>query len=52
MAYFAKVTSVAPEGKANAVIMGRNTWESIPPKFRPLPNRVNVVLTTNTEYQL
>jgi dihydrofolate reductase/thymidylate synthase len=31
----------------NAVVMGRKTWESIPPKFRPLPNRWNVVLTTN-----
>lgn len=29
----------------NAVVMGRRTWESIPPKFRPLPGRINVVLT-------
>ena len=27
------------------VIMGRKTWESIPPKFRPLPGRRNIVLT-------
>ncbi|KAF6766057.1 dihydrofolate reductase [Ephemerocybe angulata] len=33
--YFAQVTSNAPEGTQNAVIMGRNTWESIPKKFRP-----------------
>jgi dihydrofolate reductase len=27
--------------------MGRRTYESIPPRFRPLPNRRNVVLTRN-----
>lgn len=29
----------------NAVIMGRKTWDSIPPKFRPLKNRLNIVIT-------
>ncbi|MSU75227.1 MAG: dihydrofolate reductase [Candidatus Magasanikbacteria bacterium] len=27
------------------VLMGRKTWESIPEKFRPLPNRLNIVVT-------
>lgn len=27
------------------VIMGRKTWESLPKKFRPLPERINIVLT-------
>ena len=27
--------------------MGRKTWDSIPAKFRPLPGRLNVVLTRN-----
>ncbi len=34
----------------NAVIMGRKTWESIPRKFRPLPNRLNIILTRNTDF--
>ena len=29
------------------VIMGRKTWDSLPPKFRPLPGRRNVVVTRN-----
>jgi len=50
MAYFARVTSSAPEGSINAVIMGRNTWESIPKKFRPLPRRLNVIISRNADY--
>jgi dihydrofolate reductase len=53
MQYFARVTTRLPEqyaslpkGKVqNAVIMGRKTWESIPKKFRPLKERLNVVLS-------
>ena len=29
------------------VVMGRKTYESIPPRFRPLPGRRNIVLTRN-----
>lgn len=31
---------------ANVVIMGRKTWESIPPKFRPLEGRHNIIVST------
>ncbi|KAL1643934.1 hypothetical protein SLS58_004609 [Diplodia intermedia] len=31
--------------RRNAVVMGRKTWESIPPRFRPLRDRVNVVVS-------
>lgn len=43
MAFFRAVTT--GQGKTNAVIMGRKTWESIPKKFRPLKGRWNVVVT-------
>lgn len=29
----------------NAVLMGRKTWDSLPPRFRPLPGRLNGVLS-------
>jgi dihydrofolate reductase len=32
------------------VVMGRLTWESLPPRFRPLPGRHNVVLTADPRY--
>lgn len=50
--YFKEVTTSAPPGKINAVIMGRKTWESIPSEFRPLSGRLNVVLTRNPDHNL
>lgn len=32
------------------VIMGRKTWESLPEKFRPLPDRTNIVITRDSSY--
>jgi dihydrofolate reductase len=53
MKHFARMTSTAQtDGQRNAVLMGRKTWESIPAKFRPLKNRFNVVLTSQTDYDL
>ena len=42
MAHFKQQTAGAP------VIMGRKTWDSIPPRFRPLPGRRNIVVTRQT----
>lgn len=36
----------------NAVIMGRKTWQSIPDKYRPLPDRRNIVLTRDDSFAL
>ena len=33
------------------VVMGRKTWDSIPPKFRPLPGRTNVVITRQVDWR-
>ena len=33
------------------VIMGRKNFESIPHKFRPLPNRTNIVITRQSDYK-
>lgn len=43
--YFSELTSKAAPGKVNAVIMGRKTWQSLPEKSKPLPDRVNVILS-------
>ncbi|TDL28652.1 hypothetical protein BD410DRAFT_781171 [Rickenella mellea] len=50
MAYFARLTSNAPAGSMNAVIMGRKTWESIPGKFRPLRGRINEIITRDENF--
>jgi dihydrofolate reductase len=34
----------------HVVIMGRKTYESLPEKFRPLPDRVNIVVTRNASF--
>jgi dihydrofolate reductase len=53
MSFFKRVTTRPPPPSArnndlkvkNAAIMGRKTWDSIPPKFRPLRDRINVVVS-------
>ena len=37
--------------QGHPVIMGRKTWDSLPPRFRPLPGRLNVVITRQKSWQ-
>ena len=37
--------------KGHHVIMGRKNYESLPHKFRPLPNRTNIVMTRNSAFE-
>lgn len=46
MAFFRTLTTTTTTDRVNAVIMGRKTWESLPATKRPLPGRINVVLTS------
>ena len=45
LAHFKRTTLGCP------VIMGRKTWESLPPRFRPLPGRLNIVVTRQSDWQ-
>jgi dihydrofolate reductase len=45
LAHFKRTTLGHP------VMMGRKTWDSLPPKFRPLPGRLNVVITSDASLQ-
>jgi dihydrofolate reductase len=37
--------------KGHIVIMGRRNWDSIPLKYRPLSDRINVVITRNKNFR-
>uniref|UniRef100_A0A5B7AZB7 Bifunctional dihydrofolate reductase-thymidylate synthase n=1 Tax=Davidia involucrata TaxID=16924 RepID=A0A5B7AZB7_DAVIN len=51
--FFKDVTvTTSDHVKKNAVIMGRKTWESIPLEHRPLPGRLNVVLTRSGSFDI
>lgn len=43
MAHFRALT------KGHVVLMGRKTWDSLPLTFRPLPGRINVVVSRTPE---
>ena len=44
MAHFKALT------QGHTVLMGRKTWESLPPRFRPLPGRRNIVVSRQADY--
>jgi len=44
MAHFKALTA------GHTVVMGRKTWESLPPRFRPLPGRRNIVISRQPDY--
>ncbi|HXU26114.1 MAG TPA: dihydrofolate reductase [Bacteroidia bacterium] len=37
--------------KGHVIITGRKNYESIPEKFRPLPERTNIVITRQADYK-
>ena len=43
--YFKKITKGSNQ-KQNVLIMGYNTWDSIPYRYKPLYGRINIVLTS------
>ena len=45
MAHFRDLT------RGHPVVMGRGTWDSLPPRFRPLPDRDNIVLTRDPQFE-
>ncbi|MDA8446412.1 dihydrofolate reductase [Paracidovorax valerianellae] len=45
LAHFRQLTHGCP------VVMGRKTWDSLPPRFRPLPGRANIVVTRQADWQ-
>ena len=48
---FKRFRLLTGETTGGSVIMGRATWESLPPNFRPLKGRQNIVVTRNIDYQ-
>ena len=37
--------------KGHHVILGRKNYESLPEKFKPLPNRTNIIVTRQKDYK-
>jgi dihydrofolate reductase/thymidylate synthase len=56
MKHFKEITTTVPSDiyfeYINMVVMGRKTWESLPEKFKPLPGRLNVILTSKAPNEI
>ncbi|VDP25816.1 unnamed protein product [Schistosoma margrebowiei] len=50
MEFFKSITTKAHPGLKNAVVMGRVTWESIPESFKPLKDRINIVVSSKLSH--
>lgn len=49
MAHFKRITCEAPEGRRNAIVQGRRTWESAEVQGRPLPRRINIIVSRGAQ---
>lgn len=54
--YFKKITSGINDMNElsinkNIVIMGSNTWKSIPDKYKPLSNRINIIISNTLKLE-
>ena len=47
--YFSQITKgeYYKKNKFNIVVMGKNTWESIPSNYKPLKDRINIIISSS-----
>ena len=50
--HFKRITSTAADGKLTAIVMGRKTWQSAEVGSKPLPKRLNVVITRSHDFEV
>lgn len=46
MKFFKDLTTTSSTNHVNSVIMGKKTWLSLPEKYKPLPGRLNIVVSS------
>ena len=50
MRLYTRLTMIIRNTLGRPVVMGRKTWMSLPPRFRPLVGRRNIVLTRDPQW--